>query len=1250
MANTAYITAGLPVSKDESVVPGAGINTAYPTAGLPPAVIAAGAGIEGVLSATLDGITRSAAAKVAVAGAAAKTLEAIGLSAAGTVAISAAAAKTLDAIGLSAASGVLVTAEAAKTLDDLAVSAAGKALVKAVAAGTLDALVATATGKVLVEGVATIALGAIALTAAGLVAVEAAAAGTLEGIGLSAAGAVLIQGAAAPTLAGIGLSASAATGTYRPVYRIHRRPFPRRPGGRAWLAGAALHPRTPPAGGDGAARPAGRRGDALRLELAGVELRGLRAVGAIPGTLVLAAGGANGTGTGRLRSWGDGTFLSWQAPGSATPGPEALIPSDGDWILEDGEDRAKWIRLRVWTASLVAGPAEALVRLQDRYGAGVAADDQAAADVPGLVTADLSALTDSRVTLVRASAATRINRARTAIDNVAANLPRRETVATAGAITLTKYATPGIALCVDSIRRVWFYTEANTPTTTITQVDADGDETEVVDIAASGDVLQDFYDAFPGEVNVASMRVSENGDWLLWLGRNGTYDGDDQCRVYCRRGGAGAWVLIHSNIYGSVSASGVGEPKNNVVLWGDYAPIVTTNKCGYHVWRIDCSGETVVVDRIYDRPDPDVIQRHVHHVCEHPTDPLECYAAYGDVGDHGAATSGPWFIELAGPAGWEAGDSPAGESLWTATVIWAGQWTTTDTGFNVQCERMAAVGTKILVAGYANLWYDPSTGALSHGPWFPPKLAGVNFAYGHQGDHGANVSMSPWVHEGVLYLCVYSYTVANENDGLYASADEGLTWTALYRQPAGDGFDHILGVVGGRLIIAGESVAGAGEIWRSDCVPTVRAIEALRLEAAVTNVITDAVDGTFAVGSGAGATGHWQVYAGHDTAVLTGVAGGMDGAAMQVAITAKGGAETYCRLLLQKQAAWPTFASGTKFVLRMKVKAVGAWPQNYKVAIYAYSSTTITWDPWSSREIIPCAGGWTDVTVEGRATGAGSTVLWLAIECDRAAGTDNANRTFLVDCVEIVPAAGAWRACDSYVAAGTPRADEYAEVPLADVAADDWKVAFSWRPEMGWSETAADLAIASIAGAGGTWMDLIWDQSAKTFTLTDNGSHTAASAVVEWGHFDEIRFEIASDGTDTTLTIREPVGGTRVVDCTAVAIGAPATMRFGTNHDASLFSAGHFTDDRRRAWELTVANDSPQTVSAIRAWMTETENVELSLDGESWGTYTTEAGALSVPDLAAGAAASLHVRRTVPAGRASDPRILNRLCLRYDGL
>ena len=42
MANTAYKTAGLPISKDEAIAPGSGVITAYKTAGLAPAVIEIG--------------------------------------------------------------------------------------------------------------------------------------------------------------------------------------------------------------------------------------------------------------------------------------------------------------------------------------------------------------------------------------------------------------------------------------------------------------------------------------------------------------------------------------------------------------------------------------------------------------------------------------------------------------------------------------------------------------------------------------------------------------------------------------------------------------------------------------------------------------------------------------------------------------------------------------------------------------------------------------------------------------------------------------------------------------------------------------------------------------------------------------------------------------------------------------------------------------------------------------------------------
>lgn len=131
---------------------------------------------------------------------------------------------------------------------------------------------------------------------------------------------------------------------------------------------------------------AASRGDALRVRTsAGVEIPSLTAIGAIPGVVPLAAAGANGPGTGRLRSQGDGTLLQWRAPGSSTYGEAVTVAADGSYLLEDGEDTAAWLRVYVRTAFLVAGPAEAEVLLGDLYNA-LGPDDVTAAEATaGLV-------------------------------------------------------------------------------------------------------------------------------------------------------------------------------------------------------------------------------------------------------------------------------------------------------------------------------------------------------------------------------------------------------------------------------------------------------------------------------------------------------------------------------------------------------------------------------------------------------------------------------------------------------------------------------------------------------------------------------------------------------------------------------------------------------------------------------------------------------------------------------------------------
>lgn len=111
---------------------------------------------------------------------------------------------------------------------------------------------------------------------------------------------------------------------------------------------------------------AGERSDALRLEFGGSQVVDLLQVGAIPGVAILFAGGENGPGTGKLRSTGDGTLLQWRAPGSATFGAAVSVGSDGDYVLEDGDDPDSFLRVRVFTSFLV-GPGEADVVTRDTY-------------------------------------------------------------------------------------------------------------------------------------------------------------------------------------------------------------------------------------------------------------------------------------------------------------------------------------------------------------------------------------------------------------------------------------------------------------------------------------------------------------------------------------------------------------------------------------------------------------------------------------------------------------------------------------------------------------------------------------------------------------------------------------------------------------------------------------------------------------------------------------------------------------------
>ena len=132
----------------------------------------------------------------------------------------------------------------------------------------------------------------------------------------------------------------------------------------------------------------GRHADALRIRNGGSELPSLRCIRTVPGVRVLMAAGLNGPGTGYLRSI-DG-WLQYKAPGSETFGLRVAVPADGNYVLEDGEDIDKYLRVQVYADYLVTGSIESPVELADRFAGTIPHDDVTAGEAAAGDVADYS--------------------------------------------------------------------------------------------------------------------------------------------------------------------------------------------------------------------------------------------------------------------------------------------------------------------------------------------------------------------------------------------------------------------------------------------------------------------------------------------------------------------------------------------------------------------------------------------------------------------------------------------------------------------------------------------------------------------------------------------------------------------------------------------------------------------------------------------------------------------------------------------
>ena len=108
-------------------------------------------------------------------------------------------------------------------------------------------------------------------------------------------------------------------------------------------------------------------GDVLALTGSPVEIQHLRALGTIAGVRVDFVAARNGRGIGVLESLASGTTLRWKGPGSSTFGPSVDVSVDGTYVLRDGDDLDKYVRVTTWSTYLLPVAQSAQVFLADVF-------------------------------------------------------------------------------------------------------------------------------------------------------------------------------------------------------------------------------------------------------------------------------------------------------------------------------------------------------------------------------------------------------------------------------------------------------------------------------------------------------------------------------------------------------------------------------------------------------------------------------------------------------------------------------------------------------------------------------------------------------------------------------------------------------------------------------------------------------------------------------------------------------------------
>ena len=110
--------------------------------------------------------------------------------------------------------------------------------------------------------------------------------------------------------------------------------------------------------------------------------------------------------------------------------------------------------------------------------------------------------------------------------------------------------------------------------------------------------------------------------------------------------------------------------------------------------------------------------------------------------------------------------------------------------------------------------------------------------------------------------------------------------------------------------------------------------------------------------------------------------------------------------------------------------------------------------------------------------------------------------------------------------------------------------------------------------------------------------------------------------------------------------------RYANGIDYDDVTAGEAAAGDVVGYQLGVANDSGGTVCNVLAWLDASAEgsayLELSDDGVSWSSPTTEPTGVALGNIVAAGSATLYARRTIPAAEPFDPAVLTHLHFGFD--